>query len=118
MHRDDPLKIECRAGKAAGTRIIQVTGPVTLPNLPAFQDELRRGGMPKASILDLSGVDYMDSAGLGAVINYFTHCQRNGIRLMVAGVTPRVRELFKVTKVDSVLAMVDTVEEAEGRLQG
>jgi anti-sigma B factor antagonist len=116
MHRDDPLKIEWRPGKAGGTRIIQVTGPVTLPNLPAFQDELRRGELPKASILDLSGVDYMDSAGLGAVINYFTHCQRNSIRLMVTGVTPRVRELFKVTKVDSVLAMVDTVEEAEGRL--
>ncbi len=116
MYRDEPLKIAVRPGKAAGTRIIQVTGPVTLPNLPILQDELRRGEIPKVSIVDLSGVHYMDSAGLGAVINYFTHCQRNGIRLLIAGVTPRVRELFHVTKVDSVIALAETAEEAENRL--
>lgn len=116
MHRDDPLTIESREGSKAGTRILRIAGPVTMPNLHTFQDGVRRGEMPKVSIMDLSGVPYMDSAGMGAVINYFTHCQRNGIRMMVAGVSSRVAELFKITQVDKVLSVVASVEEAEARL--
>ncbi|HKF49808.1 MAG TPA: STAS domain-containing protein [Terracidiphilus sp.] len=116
MLRDDPLTIECREGSRAGTRILRISGPVTLPNLPMFQDAVRKGDIPKVSILDLSGVPYMDSAGMGAVINYFTHCQRNGIRMMVAGVGTRVSELFKMTQVDKVMPIVATVDEAESRL--
>jgi anti-sigma B factor antagonist len=77
---------------------------------------MRRGDAPKVAILDLSRVPYMDSAGMGSVINFFTHCQKNSVRLLIAGVSPRVSELFKMTGVDTLIPMTTSVDEAEARV--
>jgi anti-sigma B factor antagonist len=116
MQKDDPLQVEVRDGSAAGTRIYQITGPITLPNLFTFQDSVRRGDPPRVAILDLSQVPYMDSAGMGSVINFFTHCQRGGIRLIIAGVSSRVSELFQMTGVNNLIPMTASIEEAEARV--
>ena len=113
MQKDDPLQVDVRDGSAAGTRIYQVTGPITLPNLFTFQDSMRSAEPPKLAILDLTQVPYMDSAGMGSIINYFTHCQRRGIKLVIAGVSARVSELFKMTGVDTLIPMRDSIEAAE-----
>ncbi len=116
MITDGPLAIVRDDGKAPGTRIIRLTGPLTLNNVFGFQGALRFGEAPQ-TILDLSGVPYMDSAGMGAVINYFVHCQKENRKFIVAGVSLRVNELFKLTKVDKLIPAADTVEDAEARLQ-
>ena len=101
MFIDAPLSVESQAGRVLGTRILHFKGPLTLRNLVMFQDELRYGLEPIVVILDLSGVPYMDSAGMGALINYYVHCEKIGIRMTVAGVSSRVMELFKLAKVDT-----------------
>jgi anti-anti-sigma factor len=116
MAIDDPLAIERREGKAPGTLIFQLTGPVTLRNLFDLQPHLRTGDLPRVSILDLGGVPYMDSAGMGAIMNYYVHCQNRGVRLIVAGVSSRVMELFKLTRVDTLMTFAPSVEEAEAGL--
>jgi anti-sigma B factor antagonist len=116
MQKDDPLQVDVQDGSSAGTRVFRLTGPITLPNVFAFQSALRAGEHPKAAILDLTAVPFMDSAGMGAVINYFTHCQRNNIRMLTVGVSDRVRELFKMNGVDNVIPLLETVEEAESRV--
>src|ERR1700679_883629 len=108
----EPLTLESVAGQAPGCRILRLTGPLTLNNLFEFQSTLR-ADPPPALILDLTAVPYMDSAGMGAIINYFVACQRNGRKMVVAGVNGRVLELFKMTKVDTLLIMAPTVAEAE-----
>jgi anti-sigma B factor antagonist len=113
MAIDDPLVIERREGKSTGTLIFQLTGPVTLRNLFDLQDQLRSGDQPKAAILDLKGVPYMDSAGMGAIINYYVHCQNKGVKLIVAGVSSRVMELFRMTRVDTVMTLASGIEQAE-----
>ena len=112
MLRDHPLVISRGEGAASGTRIFTLTGPVTLPNLFTLQAELRNGELPSGVILDLSGVPYMDSAGMGAIVNYFVHCQNRGVKLTAVGICSRVLELFKMTKVDTVIPCCPTVEEA------
>jgi anti-sigma B factor antagonist len=113
MLRDHPLAIDRQEGAVSGTRIFTLTGPVTLPNLFTLQAELRNGELPSRVILDLSGVPYMDSAGMGAIINYFVHCQNRGVKLIAVGACNRVHELFKMTKVDTVIPCCTTLEEAE-----
>jgi len=115
MFTDAPLSVERQAGRVLGTRILRCIGPLTLRNLFTFQDELRQGLEPFAVIVDLANVPYMDSAGMGALINYYVHCEKLGIRLTVTGVSSRVMELFKLTKVDTVIPLAATVEEAEGK---
>jgi anti-sigma B factor antagonist len=116
MAFDDPLSIEHLPGSTPGTSIYRLSGPVTLRNLFDLQAKLRGGDPPPVTILDLSGVPYMDSAGMGAVINHYVRCTNKGVKLIVAGVTPRVMELFKLTKVNSVIALAGTVAEAEAGL--
>jgi anti-anti-sigma factor len=116
MALDDPLTIERTAGSAPGVEILRLTGPVTLRNLWDLQAEMRKAPPPPVTILDLTGVPYMDSAGMGAVINHYTHCAGKGTKLIAAGVSSRVMELFKMTRVDSVIPMAATVEEAESRV--
>jgi len=113
MNIDLPLSIERRAGKAPGIEIFLISGPLTMPNISEFQTELGKGELPRTSILDLSGVPYMDSAGMGAVIGYYTHCERQGARMVVAGVGKRVSALFKVTRVDTVIPMSASAAEAD-----
>ena len=115
MALDAPLTIDRKEGKNSGTTIIQLTGPITLINLFDLQAQLRIGEQPKLSILDLSGVPYMDSSGMGAIINYFVRCQNNGAKLIVTGVSSRVLELFKLTRVDALIDQAATVEEAEAK---
>jgi anti-sigma B factor antagonist len=90
---------------------------VTLRNLFHLQEHLRSGELPRAVILDLAGVPYMDSAGMGAIINYYVHCDHRGVKLIVAGVNHRVMELFKLTRVDKVLTLAASAEEAESGLR-
>jgi anti-sigma B factor antagonist len=115
MQKDDPLEVDVRDGSSAGTRVFSMAGPITLPNLFKFQDALH-SEEPQVCILDLTQVPYMDSAGMGAIINYFTHCQRHHVRLVVAGVSSRVGELFKMTGTDTVIPMTNSIAEAEARV--
>jgi anti-anti-sigma factor len=117
MAIDDPLILERQEGKAPGTLILRLTGPITLRNLFDFQAQLRAiQPTPPVTILDLTGVPYMDSAGMGAVINHHVHCQGKGAKLIITGVSPRILELFKMTRVDTVITQAPTVEDAENSL--
>ncbi len=80
-----------------------------------LQDELRRT-TPQVLIMDLSGTPYMDSAGLGLVMNYYVSAQNHGRRLLLAGVNERVLSLLEMTKVHTVLTSFPTVEQAEDSL--
>jgi len=109
--QQDPLTVEVLPGKSEGTRILRLTGPVTLQNFFALQDLLKQH--TQVTIFDLAGVPYMDSAGMGAIINYYVSAQRRGEKVIAAGTNYRVLELFKLTKVDSLIPLTETVELAE-----
>jgi anti-anti-sigma factor len=119
-----PFTIERKEGKTPGTIIFSLSGPFTardmfgtlapiqLNNLLAFQSTPAEEP-PTLNIIDLTGVPYMDSTGLGRLVSHYVHCKDKGIRMVAAGATPRVMELFKMTHVDSVLPIVASVEEAD-----
>jgi len=54
----------------------------------------------------------MDSAGLGLIVSHYVRCQGKGVRLVAAGVSARVLQLFEMTTVDKFFPRVATVEEA------
>ncbi len=68
---------------------------------------------PKLNILDLTDCPYMDSSGLGIIATHYIRCQKRGIRMTAVGMSPKVREVFKITNMEKVIPMAATVEEAE-----
>ena len=64
-------------------------------------------------ILDVTGVPYMDSAGLGSMIGVFTSCQRSHRSFGIVGVSERIRTLFEVTGCSGMLPCYESIEAAD-----
>jgi anti-sigma B factor antagonist len=112
---NEPLTIESIPTKSPDARIIALQGPVTINTLFDFQQVLRSATSP-ITILEMLGVPYMDSAGMGAIINFYVSCQKHGRKVIVCGLNYRVIELFKLTNVDQLITIVDDLAEAEALL--
>lgn len=110
--RDDPLEYTITDSAREGVVIIKLTGPLTLSNMFTFQSELRTL-QPHFAIFDLSESEYMDSAGLGVLVNFYTSAAKNGRRMALAGVNNRIEALLDMTHVKSLLGFYPTVAAAE-----
>jgi anti-anti-sigma factor len=115
MAFDAPLKIEQVPGAKPGTVIIRLVGPVTLNSVLPLRDLFRGSDPPRHTILDLSGVPFIDSAGMSEIVNHEMYCRDKHVYLSLAGVTPRVHSMFQTTRLEKVLTLAATVEEAEAR---
>jgi|SRR5690554_2333741 len=74
-------------------------------------EELLDAGTHKF-IIDLAGLEYMNSTGLNILINLMNKTRDQGGEAIIVGATPRVESLFVVTKLNSVFKMKKTKEEA------
>ena len=108
---DAPLTYSSSQIERPGVVVMKLTGPLTLQNIFAFQSELATNRPPKM-VFDLSGVTYMDSAGIGVLINYYVSAEKNGRKMALAGANERIRALLELTKVRNLLRSFGTVEEA------
>jgi anti-anti-sigma factor len=115
MATEIPLKIEPIPGKQSGTVILRLTGPLTQNSVLPLRALFRGTEPPRHTILDLSGVPFMDSAGMSEIINHEVYCRDKQVRLTLAGVTPRVLTMFHITRLENVLTLAATVEEAEAK---
>jgi anti-anti-sigma factor len=64
-------------------------------------------------ILDLTDSPYMDSAGLGLLMNYYVSAEKNGRKLLLAGANERIQALLQMTRVNLILRNYPTAAEAE-----
>ena len=84
-----------------------------------FKDKMREmtaGGAPYV-VLDLSAVEFVDSSGLGAIVAAMK--QLGGTRrLDLAGLTPTVDRVFRLTRMDSVFTIHDSLADAQAVYAG
>lgn len=66
----------------------------------------------KRIVLNLSGVTYIDSGGLGTLVALFTSARSSGGSIKLATLTPRVGDLLQVTKLLTVFEVYDNEEKA------
>jgi len=104
-------------GATGSTVILRLKGPLTLSTLFHLQDSLR--DTPSAdTVIDVSEVPYIDSAGLGTILSHWAHTQRTGHKFAMTGISPRIGVLLEITKVNTVLPMFNTAEEADRNFTG
>ncbi len=104
-----PLTIE-RLEKISG--VVCLHGPLTFENAGLFQNAIRREEKAGTVILDLTGVPYMDSSGLGSLVSVYISLQKVGRRVALTGVNERVLRLFEITRTDSLFLIFDTLDHA------
>lgn len=110
--QDRELSFSSFNGAKDGVLIVALDGPLLLGNMFDFQSAIREL-KPPCLILDLSNVPYMDSAGLGVLMNYYVSAQNNHRELLVVGVNERIQALLEMTKVDKILRLYPSLEAAE-----
>jgi len=106
----EPLQITDAPGPADGQRVLQLAGPITLTNLFALQD-LMRGDASRVLILEMSGVPYVDSAGIGVLVGAYVSRQKTGRVLALVAVTERVRTTLNITQVEQLFQFYGSVGE-------
>jgi len=52
--------------------------------------------------IDLSGLEYVDSSGLGVLISIHKRCLQKGGKMVITGLRGMVEELFRLTRLDLV----------------
>lgn len=103
MH-NGPLTIEVIEGARVGEIVLRLTGPLVLDNIFDFQKLWRAQTAPNI-VVDLTNVPYVDSSGIGSLVNMHVSRQKVGGGIQLVGVSERVKTVLTVTRVDKVLAI-------------
>jgi len=94
--------------------ILTVTGEIDMATVPRFRQRLLGviGAGAQSVVIDLSGVDFIDSTGLGVLMGAAKRVRGSGgdIRLVRTG--SRLSELIELTRLDRVLDVFDSVSAA------
>jgi anti-sigma B factor antagonist len=101
---------------AGDVMIVDVSGKITLGDggdvmLKDKMQSLIQQGTKKV-VLNLGDVSYVDSAGLGEIVQSYATVMKNGGALKLLNVTKRIRDLLSITKLLMVFECFDSEAEA------
>jgi anti-sigma B factor antagonist len=66
----------------------------------------------KNTVLNLAGITYIDSGGLGTLVALYTSARNAGGALKLANLTQRVGDLLQVTKLVTIFEVFDSEKDA------
>jgi anti-anti-sigma factor len=104
------FSVERIVADTPGEITFRFTGPFTVRDMHSSMSpvalrqvlDVTDIAQPTTHILDLSCVPYIDSGGLGLIVDHFSKCRKAGIRLLAIGAGPRVMGQFHITKIDTL----------------
>ena len=99
-------------GPKSGQRVIHLKGPLSIHTVFEFQNVVRAETAPHV-IIDFSGVSYLDSSGLGALVGAHISAQKARRKLAFAGMNNQVLTLLEMTRIRGMFSIYNTIEEAE-----
>jgi anti-sigma B factor antagonist len=88
---------------------VVLEGELDLASVMVFEDALQRveADHPEAILIDLSGLTFMDSSGLRALVMADERARAGKRRLAIVPGPPQVRRVFEITQLDERLELVD-----------
>ncbi len=85
--------------------ILHIAGDITSGSEPelvkAYAQATDVGA--KAIILDFSGLEYMNSGGIGLLVTLLVRAQRAGQRLLAVGLSDHYRQILSLTRLDEAI---------------
>jgi anti-sigma B factor antagonist len=99
--------------------VIKVAGEIHATTAPEFSERLNDAIADGKTgvILDLTGVEFIDSTGLSVLLNGLRRVTRVRGSMILACANPTVLRLFEITKLDSTFDIVPSCDEAIARLR-
>jgi anti-sigma B factor antagonist len=107
-----PLNVTAR--RAGEHAVVELRGELDVANSDELRERLSaiRRTHGERLVLDLTGLEFMDSHGLSVIINCYKAAVAAGGGLTLAAPRPVVRRTLEVTGLHRRIAVVGTVEEA------
>lgn len=94
--------------------LVTLDGGLEFSRAYTFDEEMRRleAQRPRAIVLDLRRLNFLDSAGIGRVLALQRRAHRDGRRLFVVRGSRAVQKLFAMTAMDARLELVNEPQAA------
>ena len=103
---------------AAGpnTSVIDIRGEVTAASESALMDAYARATATGARmvLLNFSGLEYMNSSGIGLLVTLLIRANRQGQKIAAFGLTDHYKDIFELTRLDEAIKIYDDESTALG----
>jgi anti-sigma B factor antagonist len=111
------VSLQVGVRETSGISIVDVFGRVTLgEGASLLRDTLRQLAKAgeKKILLNLDGLSYLDSSGIGVLVSSFATLSSLGGKLKLVNLSNRVKDLLLITKLYTVFEVYDDEEAAIG----
>jgi anti-sigma B factor antagonist len=108
----ESLRIDDQPGTQPGQRVLRLEGALVMTTIFGFQATVRADSS-RSLIIDFTNVPYVDSAGIGALVGAYVTRQKGERSLALVGVSERIHNALKVTRVEQFFRFFDSVSAAE-----
>src|SRR5215510_8321839 len=108
-----PAKLEISREPGANGRLVaRLNGKLSLETVSAFLQETRPIDAGKL-VLDMGGVSFLDSAGVGALVQLFVHRRNQGQKFALAALTSQGMAVMQVAGLLKLIPVFPSVTEAQ-----
>ncbi|MCK4259091.1 MAG: anti-sigma factor antagonist [Halanaerobiales bacterium] len=109
--------MDLRFKKKKETLIVFIKGELDLHtsnNLrKGIENKLQENSSLKNVILDLKGINFIDSSGLGAILGCYKKTTLRGGKLFAVSVSPQVKRIFELAGMLSIISVHETFDETK-----
>ncbi len=105
------LDVEKTAGSTDTVAVYLLKGKLSLETVAEFLPKIRQETAQHV-VVDMSGVNFLDSAGVGALVSLFVSRRNQGKTFALAALTPQATAVVTVAGLQKLLPVSMTVEEA------
>lgn len=98
----------------SGWAVVVVSGDVDLLSAPTLRVNLLAAVKEYSTnlVVDMTGVTFIDSSGLGALVAAWRRARAEGGSVRLAGMRDHVRRVFDLTSLDRIFSIYNTVDAA------
>ena len=108
------MELRTEVSEIAGWTVVSVYGEVDVATSPTLRERLIAlvsDGSTRL-VLDLEGVDFLDSTGLGTIVSALKRARTHGGDLRLVCTEARIRRLFEITGLDKAVPLHASVNDA------
>ena len=94
--------------------VLVLAGEISMDCSATLRNRIRDllGDNPPVLVVDMTEVEFMDSSGLGTLVEALRWSRKNGGQLKLVGLTENVRSVFEISRLETVFEIYDTEAEA------
>jgi len=106
--------MQLRTDEKDGVSVCYVDGEINLNTAPQMKKEFEKvvAAKSKKVIINFDKVSYIDSSGLATVVEIFKKLRAYGGTLKLVNLSPKIKNLFEITKLEKLFDILEDEEEA------